>query len=141
MGSEDKMEQFRLKWNNFQDNVLNSISKLRDTHDYTDVTLACDEDREFQAHKIILSASSPYFLNMFKKTNHPQPFVFLRGLKSRDLEAILEFVYSGECSMDQAYLNNFLILAEELQIKGLSGTPTDWIQVPDSNLKKYCIKL
>ena len=35
--------------------------------------------------------------------------------------------------MDQAYL------AEELQIKGHSGTPADGFQVPDTNLKIYNI--
>ena len=128
-GLEDNMEQFRLKWNNFQDNIMKSISNLR----VTDVTLACDDNQIFQAHKIILSSSSPYFLNKLKKTNHPQPFVFLRGLTSQDLEAIIEFIYSGECSMDQVYLNDFLILAEKLQIKGLSGTSAEGFKLSDNN--------
>ena len=72
---------------------------------------------------------------MLKKTNNTQPFVFLRGLKSLDLEAILEFIYSGECRIDHVKLNDFLILAEELQIKGVSGTSPEGFNISDTNKK------
>ena len=46
----------------------------------------------------------------------------MRGLKGKDLEAILDFIYHGEANIFQEDLNDFLALAEELQIKGLIGT-------------------
>ena len=35
--------------------------------------------------------------------------------------------------MDQVYLNDFLFLAEELQIKGLSGTSAEGFKLSDNN--------
>ena len=42
----------------------------------------------------------------------------MRGVKSEDLEAILDFLYSGEAKVLQENLEAFLLLAEELQMKG-----------------------
>ena len=43
-----------------------------------------------------------------------------RGILTRDLEAVLDFIYHGETNIFQADLERFLAIAEELQLKGLS---------------------
>lgn len=58
-------KQFCLKWNNFQNNILNAFESLQNTEDLTDVTLTC-EGINVKAHKFILSACSPYFRTVFK---------------------------------------------------------------------------
>ena len=45
----------------------------------------------------------------------------MRGLKSENLFAILDFLYFGEASVYQENLDSFLAIAEELQLKGLVG--------------------
>ena len=45
----------------------------------------------------------------------------MRGLKSEDLSAMIDFLYSGEANVLQENLDSFLALAEELQLKGLTG--------------------
>jgi hypothetical protein len=42
---------------------------LRDEEDFVDVTLACDNNRSFTAHKVVLSACSPYFRKLLKVSN------------------------------------------------------------------------
>ena len=54
-------EKFCLKWNDFQQNMVNSFSDLRTEADFSDVTLVCDEDQHVEAHRIILMSSSPFF--------------------------------------------------------------------------------
>ena len=49
----------------------------------------------------------------------------MRGLKSKDLEAIVDFIYNGEANIYQKDLDGFLALAEELQIKGLAGSANE----------------
>ena len=44
-----------LKWDDFQDQERASFQELRNDTDFTDVTLAC-EDQNIKAHKVILSA-------------------------------------------------------------------------------------
>ena len=48
--------------------------------------------------------------------------IYMRGLKAKDLVAIVDFIYHGEASIYQEDLDGFLALAEELQLKGLAGT-------------------
>ena len=80
-------EKLCLKWNDFQDVLKSSVGELRDDTDFTDVTLAC-EDQSLKAHKVILSACSPFFKSLLKRHPHPQPLVYIRGVKATDLVAI-----------------------------------------------------
>ena len=45
----------------------------------------------------------------------------MRGMKSEDLVAIVDFLYCGEANVFQENLDSFLAIAEELQLKGLMG--------------------
>ena len=58
-------ETLCLKWNDFQDVLKESLGDLRNDIDFTDVTLAC-EDQSIKAHKVILSACSPFFKRLLK---------------------------------------------------------------------------
>ena len=46
----------------------------------------------------------------------------MRGMKSCDLTAIVDFIYLGEANLFQEQLESFLALAEELELKGLNGS-------------------
>ena len=113
-------EKLCLKWNDFQNIVETSFSELRSSCDFTDVTLAC-EDQSIKAHKVILSACSPFFKRLLKAHPNPQPLIYMRGLRYCDLEAVVDFIYRGETNIDQEQLENFLQIAEELELKGLTG--------------------
>ena len=89
--------------------------------DITDVTLAC-ADQRIKAHKVILSACSPFFKRLLRSHPHPQPLLYMRGVKATELAAIVDFIYQGEANIFQEQLENFLTLAEELELKGLSGS-------------------
>ena len=114
-------EKLCLKWNDFQDQVQASVQELRNDNDFTDVTLAC-EDKSIKAHKVILSAGSPIFKKLLKTYPHPQPLIYMKGMKSNSLTAIVDFLYLGEANILHEDLENFLALAEELQLKGFPGT-------------------
>ena len=55
------MEKFSLKWNDYQSNASKSFQSLRHKEDFCDVTLVGDDYKQVQAHKVILSACSPFF--------------------------------------------------------------------------------
>ena len=113
-------EKLCLKWNDFQGLVQVSFGELRTDTDFTDVTLAC-EDQSIKAHKVVLSACSPFFKKLLKTHAHPQPLIYMKGMNSSSLTAIIDFLYLGEANIFQEELDNFLALAEELQLKGLEG--------------------
>jgi len=114
-------EKLCLKWNDFQDNVSTAFGILRSDTDFSDVTLACEDGQQVEAHKVILAASSPFFQNILKKNKHPHPLIYMRGMKSEDLVAIVDFLYYGEANVYQENIDAFLAIAEELNLKGLTG--------------------
>ena len=106
-----------MQWNDFKENAISSFEDLRQDKDFTDVTLACEDGHKMEAHKVVLVASSPFFLNILKRNKHPHPLVYMRGVRSENLLAVLDFFYHGEANVRQEYLDSFLVLAEELQLK------------------------
>jgi len=117
------MEKFCLKWNEFESNIGVAFRELREDKDFFDVTLACDDD-QIQAHKLILSACSPFFRNVLRRNPHSNPLLYLKGVKQADLKAILDFMYHGEVNVAQENLNSFLAVAEDLKVKGLTQNPS-----------------
>jgi len=112
-------EKFCLRWNDFESNISTAFRELRDDKDFFDVTLSCD-DEQIQAHKVILSACSPFFRGVLRRNPHAHPLLYLKGVKFSDLTAVLNFMYHGEVNVAQEELNSFLAVAEELRVKGLT---------------------
>ena len=112
-------EKFCLRWNDFESNISVAFRELREEKDFFDVTLACD-DSQVQAHKVILSACSPFFRNILRRNPHQHPLLYLKGVKFSDLQSVLNFMYHGEVNVAQEELNSFLAVAEELKVKGLT---------------------
>lgn len=112
-------QQYALKWNDFQSSILSSFRHLRDEEDFVDVTLACDI-RSFTAHKVVLSACSPYFRKLLKANPCEHPIVILRDVRAEDVENLLRFMYNGEVHIGHEQLSDFLKTAQLLQVRGLA---------------------
>ncbi|KAL1513350.1 hypothetical protein ABEB36_002771 [Hypothenemus hampei] len=112
-------QRFCLRWNNHQSNLLSVFDQLLHDESFVDVTLAV-EGQLLRAHKMVLSACSPYFQTLFM--NHPDkhPIVILKDVPYSDMKSLLDFMYRGEVSVDQDRLTHFLRVAESLRIKGLT---------------------
>ena len=86
------------------------------------MTLGCEDGQQIEAHKVILAASSPFFQRILKRNKRSQPLIYMKGMRSDDLTAIIDFLYYGEANIYQENLDSFLAIAEELQLKGLEGS-------------------
>jgi len=119
MGSSDN---FCLRWNDFESNISTSFRELRDDSEFFDVTLCCDNGTDIvPAHKVILAACSPLFRKILsRQKNQQNPFLYLKGIHLKEMKAVLNFMYHGEVNVAQDSLNNFLAVAEELAVKGLT---------------------
>ena len=113
------LEKFCLRWNDFETNVSQAFRELREEKDFFDVTLACEDD-QVSAHKVILSACSPFFRNILRKNPHQHPLLYMKGVKYQEMLAVLNFMYMGEVNVAQEDLNSFLAVAEDLRVKGLT---------------------
>ena len=120
-------EKLCLKWNDFQENVNSAFGNLREDKEFTDVTLACEDGQQIEAHRVILAASSPFFQNLLNKNmkKHHHPLIYMKGVKFEDLCAIVDFLYLGEANIFQESLDSFLGIAEELKLKGLTDQTRD----------------
>ena len=114
-------EKLCLQWNDFKENAVNTFESLKDDEDFTDVTLVCEDGKQVEAHKVILANSSPFLQNILRRNKHIHPLIYMRGVKSDDLRAIVDFLYCGEANVYQENLDSFLAISEELQLKGLTG--------------------
>ena len=85
---------------------------MREDNDLADVTLACEDGQQMEAHKVILAATSPFFQKLLGRNKHPHPLIFMKGTKFEDLLAIVEFLYRGEANVFQENLDSFLAFAE-----------------------------
>ena len=112
-------QQFCLKWNNHSNNLIRTFTEMISGESFTDVTLACD-GLSIKAHKMVLSACSNYFRDLFLSTPCKHPIVILKDMKFEDLRAIIDFMYRGEVNVSQNNLGALLKTAEVLRVKGLT---------------------
>ena len=73
-----------LHWNEFRENVSTAFGDLRQDKEFTDVTLACEDGQQVEAHKVVLVASSPFFQHILKRNKHSHPLIYMRGVRSEN---------------------------------------------------------
>lgn len=123
--AEDKPpQQFCLRWNNYQSNLTAVFDQLLQSESFVDVTLACD-GHSMKAHKMVLSACSPYFRTLFFENPCQHPIVIMRDIKWAELKAAVEFMYKGEINVSQDQIGPLLRVAESLKIRGLADVGGD----------------
>jgi len=111
-----------------------AFREIKEEKDLFDCTLSCGV-RQLKAHKLILSACSPFFRTILRQNQHQHPLLYLKGVEYSDLQAVLDFMYHGEVNVAQEELNSFLAVAEDLQVKGLTQNTSD-SRPPDRNNQK-----
>ncbi|KAF4525752.1 hypothetical protein B566_EDAN002012, partial [Ephemera danica] len=110
---------YSLRWNNHQHHILHAFESLLQDEALVDVTLVC-EDGRVRAHKVVLSACSPYFQRIFSETPCKHPVIVLKDLRGWEVQSIVDFMYKGEISVSQAQLSSLIRAAESLQVRGLA---------------------
>ena len=108
-----------LNWEEFRKKSFNTIKHLRASNDFADVTLASSDGEQVKAHKFVLAAASPVFQKILIKDKVAHPIIYMRGVALPALEALVEFLYSGEVDMGVEHLESFLNIARELGLEGL----------------------
>ena len=91
----------------------------------TDITLSCEDGKNFEAHRVLLAARSQYFYGIVPKLK-VEPVIFLKGVKGSYLEKILKYIYSGTATVSRSQLKPILEVAKSLQVRGLQDlAPTE----------------
>lgn len=128
-----------LQWNNYLENLKSLFKNALEDQSFVDVTIVCQDGflpvRHsfflnyytnsmylkcifFQAHKLVLSASSPYFKKLFQENPCTHPTVIMKEVTILEMQRLIHFIYLGFVEVEENNLFSLLKLAREFQIKG-----------------------
>ena len=114
-------DKYTLTWHAFPDHLRGVMKAMMTSEDFADVTLVSDEKKTIKAHKSVLSACSPVFMNILSlESQNSHPVIYLRGIQYPEIESILQFMYLGEAKFYEERMNDFIMVAKNLEIKELS---------------------
>ena len=114
------MSAFQLAWNEFNSATSSTFQDLYTDQEFTDVTLATEDDKQLKAHKVILSSCSSFFRKILLNNPHQHPLLYLKGVKFAQLKSVIQFMYLGQAEVAQEDLQSFMNSAQDLGIKGLT---------------------
>ena len=109
-------QKFNLTWNKFQTHNNDLLSELYSTSSFADVTVICDDQTQFKAHKFVLSACSSVFRKILSD-NVKSPYIYFPKVAKEEMESIFQFMYLGEVSLYKERMKKFLTVAKDLDIK------------------------
>ena len=113
-------EKYTLNWHTFSEHLQVMFKDLYQEGRHTDVTLVSDDQTQFKAHKIVLSACSPVFKKIIDSNPSQHPLIYLRGVQSYEVESILQFMYLGEGRFYHERMGEFIKVAQDLEVKEIS---------------------
>ena len=70
-------EKYNLNWHTYSDHLREMLHEMMKSDKLTDVTLVCDDKRQFKAHKVVLSACSPVFKNIIDDLPNKSSVIYL----------------------------------------------------------------
>jgi len=114
------IKKFNLRWDDFRDNFHERLRDVKADESLCDISLVTEDEQIVKAHKLVLSATSQYFQNIFKKI-HPNHhmLLFLPGIDFENLNHLLSYMYEGEVQVREESLEDVLIYAKKFKINGL----------------------
>jgi len=121
---------FNLAWSDEERTatMFDAFKSILETEEYLDVSLVSQDCKVVKAHRLMLSASSPFFRTLFASTGDNKELVvgqsirlYLHGVMFRELQSIIEFIYKGETNVPAATLDTFIRAAKQLKVKGLTN--------------------
>ena len=109
-------QHYSLRWNNHQHHLLSAFDSLLQNESLVDCTIMC-EDGGVRAHKVVLSACSPYFQKIFIDNPGKHPIIVLKDVLVWEMHSILDFMYKGETSVPEPSLTSLIKAAESLKVR------------------------
>ena len=100
--------------------LLEQISQLRRSAELCDVCLVVGACRKVYAHKLVLSAASPYFRAMFtgELAESRQTQITIRDIDEAAMELLVDFCYTSRITVDERSVQTLLPAACILQVSG-----------------------
>ena len=112
--------KYNLKWNSHHAEAFGNFDLLRNREMLVDVTLSCG-GQTLKAHKLVLCTGSAFFEKLLQRDTNSSPIVHFHGIDMMHLRLLVDFMYLGEVDVPSSDLEEFIALADNLEVKGLKG--------------------
>ena len=114
-------DEFKISWSSHLEHISSMLHTNYLSNSYTDVTLVCSDKIRYEAHRLVLSSCSYFFKDVITPNLDVKQIIYLKGIESIEMKSILQFMYYGETDFQQNRTYNFLQVAKELELKGVSS--------------------
>ena len=97
------------------------LNMLRRQDHLCDVTVVTKDDKEFKAHKNVLSATSPFFCKLLQSDmkESQEGIAWFEEISGAVMEDVLEFVYTGSVVVTPENPTDLIAAANYVVIPGL----------------------
>ena len=113
------------------------LNMLRRQDHLCDITLVTKGDKEFKAHRNVLSAASPFFFKLLQSDmkENREGIVRFEEISGAVMEDVLEFIYTGSVEVTQENCKDLIAAANYLLIPGLKKLSGQFVeqQITKSN--------
>ncbi|CAL8134005.1 unnamed protein product [Orchesella dallaii] len=110
----------KVQWKAHTNVLADQLSHRLSQQQFVDVELLC-ESKTIKCHRLVLAANSLFFYRVLSEHPRSDLVLTMEGMKYSVLEALVTFIYTGEVTVSQGMLNDLIMAAEKLEIKGLSN--------------------
>ena len=110
--------------------LVKRLNMLRRQDHLCDVTLVAKDDKEFKAHRNVLSAASPFFCKLLQSDmkENREGIVRFEEISGAVLEDVLEFIYTGSVEVNQENSKDLIAAANYFLIPGLTTVSGRFIE-------------
>lgn len=107
----------RVHSEDLQDHVAQEVGECLESGLYTDLMIRCQGGHTLHAHKLVLSAASPYIRALLENNDWEDVQTMeLPDTEQEELTLLLEIVYNGSVEATIEDLKNLILLAHQLYI-------------------------
>ena len=106
------------KFPSHDDHTLSLAKMCKESKQFADCVIQSDSGFKHRAHRLVLGAASGFLKMIFEQVppSLPEATVLVPGVKESTVKALLDFLYTGEMSVEREDTADLQLLTETLQI-------------------------
>ena len=113
--------------NSLKGEIKNFLKRIWDSKEFSDVTLVFDDQQWIKTHKVVLSACSSVFKNVFSNNDdEDETIIYLQGTQYQDMMVVLQYMYCGKAFDSYTNIKVLKEIALNLKIYQLMESITDY---------------